>query len=262
MYCEKCGTELINGICPKCTQSETQSVSKAESKFRKFFMSPNEKLVAVLGNSYVENFFQNGSISKGFSVVSDKRAYFQGSSYYISYNDKGRKIVVKNSQSRTVDLQDVTGTGTDNYAQVGWKILCIIIPIVLLVAMGLMFFYILFWFGILIIAEIYCFFMYQRSKTSLITIQYAGGEIGFDKKWFTDQEIELFQKQIRLAKDKAIEASDNAVANRLQEAVSAMAQSTISQNNSVADELSKLADLLSTGVITQEEFDKMKRELI
>ncbi len=280
MYCEKCGTELINGICPKCTQSETQSVSKAESKFRKFFMSPNEKLVAVLGNSYVENFFQNGSISKGFSVVSDKRAYFQGNSYYISYNDKGRKIVVKNSQSRTVDLQDVTGTGTgtDNYAQVGWKILCIIIPVVfLLVAMVLMFFYILFanpssgsssggntafWFGILIIAEIYCFFMYQRSKTSLITIQYAGGEIGFDKKWFTDQEIQLFQKQIRLAKDKAIEASDNAVANRLQEAVSAMAQSTISQNNSVADELSKLADLLSTGVITQEEFDKMKRELI
>lgn len=109
--------------------------------------------------------------------------------------------------------------------------------------------------------SILCFFMYQRSKVSLITIQYAGGEIGFDKKWFTQQEIDLFQKQIRLAKDKAIEASDNAVANKLQEAVTSITQSA-SSPNSKADELSKLADLLQKGAITQEEFEKMKKELI
>lgn len=114
---------------------------------------------------------------------------------------------------------------------------------------------------LLVIFPIFCFFMYQNSKVSMITIQYAGGEIGFDKNWFTQQEIDLFQKQIRLAKDKAIEASDNAVANKLQEAVANMTQSAPS-SNSKADELSKLVDLLQKGAITQEEFDKMKKDLI
>lgn len=114
---------------------------------------------------------------------------------------------------------------------------------------------------LLVIFPIFCFFMYQRSKVSMITIQYAGGEIGFDKKWFTQQEIDLFEKQIRVAKDRAIEASDNAVANKLQEAVSTLTQSATS-SSSKADELSKLADLLAKGAISQEEFDKMKKELI
>lgn len=114
---------------------------------------------------------------------------------------------------------------------------------------------------LIVIFPIFCFFMYYRSKVSMITIQYAGGEIGFDKKWFTQQEIDLFEKQIRVAKDRAIEASDNAVANKLQEAVSTITQSATS-SSSKADELSKLADLLGKGAITQEEYDKMKKELI
>lgn len=114
---------------------------------------------------------------------------------------------------------------------------------------------------IFLLFSIFCFFMYQRSKVSMITIQYAGGEIGFDKKWFTQQEIDLFEKKIRLAKDRAVEESDNAVANKLQEAVSNLTQTAKTQN-SKADELSKLADLLAKGALTQEEFDKMKKELI
>lgn len=114
---------------------------------------------------------------------------------------------------------------------------------------------------LLVIFQIFCFFMYERSKISIITIQYAGGEIGFDKKWFTQQEIELFEKQIHLAKDKAVEASNNAVANKLQAAVANMTQPAPS-SNSKADELSKLVDLLQKGALTQEEFDKMKKELI
>lgn len=108
---------------------------------------------------------------------------------------------------------------------------------------------------------IFCFFMYQRSKVSLITIQYAGGEIGFDKKWFNKQELELFEKQLRIAKDKVIEEGDNAVASKLQEAVTNLAQPVMTQS-SKADELIKLTDLLTKGAITPEEFDKMKKELI
>lgn len=280
-YCEKCGTELIDGVCPKCVQKEGQTESKYGGKYKSLFMSPNEKLVTVLGNSYVENFFQDGTVRNGFAVVSDKRAYFQGNNYYISHDAKGNKKIIKNQQSRTVDLKDVTGTGTDSYTNIAWKIWGFISLIV--VVFGL----ICFWtmtahatesqpisasassMGsidvilqlVLFTIPTFCFYMYQRSKVSLITIQYAGGEIGFDKNWFTQQEIDLFQKQLRLAKDKAIEASENAVANKLQEAVASMAQSA-SSSNSKADELTKLVDLLQKGVITQEEFNKMKKEMI
>lgn len=122
-FCEKCGTELIDGVCPKCVQTEGRTTNRYEEKFKKFFMSPNEKLVTILGNSYIENFFQNGSLQNGFAVVSDKRAYFQGNNYYISHDAKGRTKIVKNKQSRTVDLKDVTGTGTDSYANKAWLIM-------------------------------------------------------------------------------------------------------------------------------------------
>lgn len=292
-FCEKCGTELIDGVCPKCVQSENKAASRYEGKFKNFFMSPKEKLVAVLGNSYIENFLHNGSVEKGFAVVSDKRVYFQGNNYYISYDAKGKKKVIRNQQSRTVDLKDVTGTGTDSYVNTAWFIRgCVVAVLMIIIAILVM--------GLtqetgpktvtlvpgnsameshnnseefaeligglmkviaVIFLPVFCFFKYHMSAVSLITIQYAGGVIGFDINWFTQQEIDLFQKQLRVAKDKAIEASDNAVANKLQEAVSNMTQS-VSAPNSKADELTKLVDLLQKGIIAQEEFEKMKKELI
>ena len=78
--CTKCGAELIDGVCPKCTQ-EQETSDKKDEKFKRFFMNPKEKLVTTLGNTYIQNFLNNGSLGKGFSVVSDKRVYFQGTTY-------------------------------------------------------------------------------------------------------------------------------------------------------------------------------------
>jgi len=30
----------------------------------------------------------------------------------------------------------------------------------------------------------YCLYLYEKAKISLIVIQYAGGDIGFDMRWF------------------------------------------------------------------------------
>lgn len=121
------------------------------------------------------------------------------------------------------------------------------------------------WIGILIIilGAVYCFYMYYKSKISLITIQYAGGEIGFDQRWFTYQEIEQFQKQLRIAKDKAIEESENSVANKMEQAImSISSQTTEYKSVSKLDELTKLGDLLEKGIITKDEFENMKKDLI
>lgn len=45
--------------------------------------------------------------------MSDKRCYFQGTSYEITYKNNGRKKSNKTNRSRTVDLKDITGTGFD-----------------------------------------------------------------------------------------------------------------------------------------------------
>lgn len=102
-FCTKCGSELVNGACPKCSQA--QQNSNAE-KFKHFFMNPKEQFVCALGNSYIQNYLAGGFVGKGFSVVSDKRVYFNGKTYEV--HNSRLKVT---SESRTVDLKDVTGTG-------------------------------------------------------------------------------------------------------------------------------------------------------
>lgn len=116
---------------------------------------------------------------------------------------------------------------------------------------------------LLIVLFFVLIFFYYKSRVSLVTIQYAGGEIAFDIRWFSKQEIDDFQRQLRLAKDKSIEASDNAVVDKLKATVNdmymAQGQNTTS---SKADELVKYGELLRNGLITQEEFDVFKRSLM
>lgn len=99
------------------------------------------------------------------------------------------------------------------------------------------------------------FIIHIRSKIRILAVQYNGSEMGFDMAYFTPEEIDDFQRNLRIAKDKAIENNRNAG-----QAVSPMPQ--VTPHTGRADELVKMADLLSKGLISQEESDKMKRELI
>ena len=268
-YCTKCGTELIDGICPKCTQ-EQNTGNKQDEKFKRFFMNPKEKLVTTLGNTYIQNFLSGGSLEKGFAVVSEKRMYFQGTAYELVPKSNGRKKLVKTQKSRIVDLKDVTGSGYDNHKFLGFLICAIaffvISAIIIFPAMmnlpdgGAIIMLSLFFF---IIPGLIFLSAYYKTQINLIAIQFAGGEIAFDISWFPEKEIADFQKQLRLAKDKAVEEADNAVACKLQEAVSSATSGQQTQQvTSVADELAKYGDLLEKGLITQEEFDKKKKELL
>lgn len=241
-FCIKCGTELVDGVCPKCAQLQIIPKNTYDDMFKNLFMSPNEKVVAVLGKSNLERFFHSGKIENGFIVASDKRIYLQGKKYYVGEDGE----IEENNNSRIVDLRDVTGTGFDSFVDNGWLYLgianCVIAVLLLVIVIGI-------FVGIF---AAYCFYKYYKSKHSFIVIQYAGGEIGYEVKWFGKQEIELFQKQLRLAKDKIIEKEDIRGAH----------ESSNRPQSSKADELLKLSDLLTRGAITQEEFDKIKKELI
>lgn len=76
------------------------------NKFTEYFVNSDEKYVSSLGNGYIMNYLANGSISKGFAVISDKRVYFRGS----CFSGQGKSFH-KTDEERTVDIKDVTGSG-------------------------------------------------------------------------------------------------------------------------------------------------------
>lgn len=222
--CPACGTQLINGVCPRCTNAQMMAAqNRNDAKFTRLFMNPNEKLVATLGNNYIQNYLHNGSVRNGFAVVSDKRAYFYGTSYTISYNGRGNPNANKMSRSQVVDLKDVTGSGFIRMVNIGYAILAWALVIISIFLIMLLYDI---EEGLAVIgglaalsAILFLIYQYYDNKLSLISIQYAGGEIAFDIRWFSGQEINNFHQQLRLAKDKAVENYEYDMAKKITAAI-------------------------------------------
>lgn len=224
VVCPACGTQLINGVCPRCTNAQMMAAqNRNDAKFTRLFMSPNEKLVATLGNNYIQNYLHNGSVRNGFAVVSDKRAYFYGTSYTISYNGRGNPNANKMSRSQVVDLKDVTGSGFIRMVNIGYAVLAWALVIISIFLIMLLYDI---EEGLAVIgglaalsAILFLIYKYYDNKLSLISIQYAGGEIAFDIRWFSGQEINNFHQQLRLAKDKAVENYEYDMAKKISAAI-------------------------------------------
>lgn len=96
---------------------------------------------------------------------------------------------------------------------------------------------------------------YLLSRKTLFRIEYAGGCIAFDVSFYAKAEIDDFQKQLRRAKDIAEE-------NNEVKAVTVETPTETSAQSNVADDLRKYAELLKEGLITQEEYDAMKKKVL
>jgi hypothetical protein len=64
---------------------------------------------------------------------------------------------------------------------------------------------------------------FYLTRINLLKVEYAGGVIGFDIRWFPMEECDWFQKQLRLAKDRAVEEAENSTANAVTSAMSQFA---------------------------------------
>ena len=123
MVCDKCGTEVTkkDKFCPKCgaevvkVKNKKKDIPEVEEyklkdkeieKLSGSFVSRDEKYIASLGNGYIMNYLTKGSMSKGFSFITDKRVYFKGS----CLSGTGKKLV-KTDEERTVDVKNITGSG-------------------------------------------------------------------------------------------------------------------------------------------------------
>ena len=208
--------------------------------FKQFFIDSNEKQIAVLGESYLQNFLNSGDLSKGFCAVSDKRAYFKGKCYYRSGNS-----FKSTSEEKVVDLKDITGTG---FALIN-PISYLVISIVSLV-LGMFFMTVngtARFLGILLmLCAIGIGIFYFISKIKVFEITYSGGSMAFKTGNYTTAEIQKFQKLLRIAKDTT-PTKGNVV---------------MTSNSSIGDELKKYKELLDAGAISQEEYEQLKRKSI
>ncbi|MBR1650642.1 MAG: SHOCT domain-containing protein [Lachnospiraceae bacterium] len=109
----------------------------------------------------------------------------------------------------------------------------------------------------LFISCLIVFINYLKKRKTFFQVQYAGGSIAFDVSYYAKAEIEDFQKQLRRVKDLIEEASAKSVS-----APVTIQSQPIADNNGTADELRKYADLLKDGLISQEDYDAMKKKLL
>lgn len=196
-YCTQCGAKLVDGVCPNCKGAATRANAPSKS-FDSYLMNPKEKIVSVLGNNYLQNFLSGGIFMKGFSVVSDKRVYFRGKVFGIF----GKKIY-KTKTTSAVNIRDITGVNVTYISPIQFIITGIILILAGIILSGIT--HISRIAAVGIIAGIISFILYFFNRITLLKIEYAGGAIGFDIKWFSEQESLEYQKSLFLAKDKILE---------------------------------------------------------
>lgn len=208
--------------------------------FKDTLVDQKENVIAILGKNYAQNYLDTGNISNGFVILSNERVYFKGSCMY-KVNGKYHS----SDEERVLDLKDVTGTGFETinpihllWTAIGIWILTFFYWISPLSTKGQQF-DLIFCIG-LVVGAVFAF-RYITHKSTIFRIDYAGGNIAFDLVFASQNEAENFNKALRNAK------------NNIQPQ---------SVNNSFADELRQLNELLQQGIITQADFDIKKKQIL
>lgn len=253
MTCEKCNTEFSGKYCPKCG---TPRKDKKYESLKRILYDNSETIIAVLGNNLAQTFVSTGRIGKGFAILSNKRVYFKGKCLI----RKGKGYYSK-IEEKSVDVSDITGTGfVHNKAT--WLL------VLFIVSLGIAtFFDVLLIFNVMITGFIslihflscllftsLCIvfiFLYKSLNYSAFEISYAGGGIAFDMHWITAEESKEFQRSINLLKDRI-------KTNNVGEKTEAPSKTSAD----IPEQLLKYKALLDQNVITEEEYNSMKKQLL
>lgn len=249
MYCQKCGTAYQGGTCPVCQKN-------IGNKFNNLFVEPDERLEGVLGNNAAKTFISTGVLGNGFAVFTNKRMYFKGK----CYTRKGKGFF-KNMEERIVDLSDVTGTGFVHNQNLITKILFYIMAILFgILGLNPLFWIIYFatgekWAFYLALAlplpiPLLFYYLYKAFNYSLFEVSYAGGGIGFDLHWISKSEAAEFQKKLQAAK------------SRLKSETPVYIVPPTESAKGIPEQIKQYKDLLDSGIITAEEFETKKKQLL
>lgn len=224
--------------------------NKALGKRYDFFVDENEVAESILGTGMLKNFIANSSIENGFAIASEKRVYYKGNCYYRE-NNKWKHSY----KEGVLDLKDITSTGFETITNSGDMILAIfsiVMAFVMAIAAsannndGLTALAVI--FGILACIMLIAYFVTVKT---LFSIKYAGGDISFNVKWFRGNEIESFQQKLIQLKDKYVQTVKTKDAKPDQ-----------ANSQSITDQIAKAATLFKDGLIDENEYAKIKSNLL
>lgn len=196
MFCGNCGKQIDDScnVCPYCgtrikqdTRIEKDVVKEKVDIYKVIFVEPDENYLGSLGNGYLNSFLTNKKIKRCIALLSDKRVYLRGNMVDINSG----KIERFNMQ-KTIDLEDITGTGFVYSSPQVWKLVLAILTM---------------W---AIIPAILLLVSYLKSRNTLFFIEYAGGCIKFDASIYGLAESQDFERQIRRAKNHVKEEQTHA----------------------------------------------------
>lgn len=233
----------------------------SQKKLSDILVDTSEKVIIVLGDKYLRNYFKTGELKQSFAILTNRRVYMRGQ----CYEKKGLFGIRKASVDRTVDIQDVTGTNYQLKDLTWIKILRWILLVVGLVDIGIFLYFaptyypdettikdVIFISIVGIIPFLCAIPWFIRTKYEFLDISFAGGEITYDCNIATTTEVKEFQKQLRLAKDEKV---------LKQETTSMSNQINLNTSDRVL-RLKELKELLDSGVITESEFNNLKSDIM
>ncbi len=273
--CNQCGTKVVEDakFCPACgapiqnvSSADTKEMHPLQQRFSSLLVDAKEKIISVLGNSLAQTFLATGALGNGFAVLTDKRIYFKGKCLY-----RNGKWLRYQQEERTVDVNDITGTGFVHNK-------CLWPLIVSIVAAYLAFFGTLMIslnagsedfseegmtaammpFSLFSVAAVIFYFIYRSQKRSLFEISFAGGRIAFDLKWASLAEAQEFQKQIVRTKQMAKDGPSADVDKR----DDVVAPPPPPDSSDKVQQLKQATELYQQGVITDEQYEQLKKQIL
>lgn len=108
---------------------------------------------------------------------------------------------------------------------------------------------------IMIVIGVALIFLYIKWKRTIFKIDYAGGNIGFDLRFITEEESHEFQRVLRIYKD--LDESNNQAAETIAQNVT-----TLNKASSVPEKIKEYNELYQQGILTKEEFETQKKRLL
>lgn len=232
MFCEKCGKQLnptpgmidevkeVPVAEPKTVSEPPQQIIKiakvdneTEQQLRKIFNIPkSETIITSVGNSFLQNLINSGTISQSVACVTQNRLYYQGHTF--SGKKKAREV-----SNGSVPLKDISYSGIVHFDPLLWKVLAFII-------MGLCCMYLVSAIPIIIstfhrsisqaliqiaiiptvlvgVGWAAWHFLYIKKKVTAFKIDFPGSGLAFDMKYYSQAEMSSFRDVITVWVDHA-----------------------------------------------------------
>lgn len=219
-FCCACGA-AFSGAATNASENQAQAnpvgtdmasmVNPADAAklTRLFHLSSDERIIASIGNNYLQNLLSGASVSKTIAVATNRRLYYHGRAF-----DVGSAKVSRATASASVLLKDISFTGLIHSNPV-WKKVLALVACAFAAFCALGFFVAIsegdganivtgfIMFAISAALSVLFFRSYKATAGTMFWVYFPGGKLRFNMKYYSEKEREVFQECLTRLVDQA-----------------------------------------------------------